>query len=806
MEDRYTEGVKNAWKYSAKIASSLNSEYIGLEHLLVGIAHEKDDAGSKILSIVGITEENLLEILKSYKKHSILSADELYVAPQTKRILVTSVEEANRMHMQYVGTEHLLLAILHEGDNFIMQIMDYFNVTQEKIIDAFNKVLSEDSYNKKDSSLGELSEFAIDLNERAKEGKIDPVIGRQDEINRVIQILMRRNKNNPVLIGEPGVGKTAIAEGLAQRIITQDVPEMLKNCKIISLNIASIVAGTKYRGEFEERLKKIIYEIKKHKDWILFIDEIHTLVGAGSGSGESGSMDAANIMKPSLARGELRCIGATTLNEYKKYIEKDAALERRFQSVIIGEPNREDTIKILKGLRDRYEAFHNAKITDEAILNAVDLSTQYINDRFQPDKSIDLIDEASAKVKIQASLSPDNIKLLENKLKSVQKEKTAAVSSQNFEKAAELRDIAKSLSDKIAEYKKAKKDDNLKPLVVTGEDIAEVVSKWTGIPLQSLKQSDSERLLHLEDELKKRVIGQDEAIHAVAQAIRRARAGMKDPKHPIGSFIFLGSTGVGKTELARALAEYMFGNESALVRFDMSEYMEKHEVSRLIGAPPGYVGYDEGGQLTDVIRRKPYSIILFDEIEKAHSDFFNILLQVLDDGRLTDGQGRTVDFTNCIIIMTSNLGAKYLNKNIKSLGFEITGKDIKEISFENQKTQILEEVKNTFRPEFINRIDEMIVFKPLEEKELKSIIKLLLKNTENKMNSLHVKLSVSDKAEEYLIKEGYSFEYGARPLKRLIQKKIENNISDMIIKGDLKGKRQLNIDLNNEKQLVFNTL
>ncbi|MDU5301278.1 MAG: ATP-dependent Clp protease ATP-binding subunit, partial [Dialister micraerophilus] len=512
------------------------------------------------------------------------------------------------------------------------------------------------------------------------------------------------------------------------------------------------------------------------------------------------------IMKPSLARGELRCIGATTLNEYKKYIEKDAALERRFQSVIIGEPNREDTIKILKGLRDRYEAFHNAKITDEAILNAVDLSTQYINDRFQPDKSIDLIDEASAKVKIQASLSPDNIKLLENKLKSVQKEKTAAVSSQNFEKAAELRDIAKSLSDKIAEYKKAKKDDNLKPLVVTGEDIAEVVSKWTGIPLQSLKQSDSERLLHLEDELKKRVIGQDEAIHAVAQAIRRARAGMKDPKHPIGSFIFLGSTGVGKTELARALAEYMFGNESALVRFDMSEYMEKHEVSRLIGAPPGYVGYDEGGQLTDVIRRKPYSIILFDEIEKAHSDFFNILLQVLDDGRLTDGQGRTVDFTNCIIIMTSNLGAKYLNKNIKSLGFEITGKDIKEISFENQKTQILEEVKNTFRPEFINRIDEMIVFKPLEEKELKSIIKLLLKNTENKMNSLHVKLSVSDKAEEYLIKEGYSFEYGARPLKRLIQKKIENNISDMIIKGDLKGKRQLNIDLNNEKQLVFNTL
>lgn len=802
MEDRYTEGVKNAWKYSAKVASEVNSEYIGVEHLLVGIAHQKGDAGSKILSILGMTEENLVKVLKNINYTSIYNEKELYVAPITKRVLVDAISEANQMKMQYVGTEHLLLAIFNSNDRLMLEILGYFNVTQEKIIKAFNKILSE-KRNDGESSLEELEEFAIDLNDKAKKGKIDPVIGRQDEINRVIQILLRRNKNNPVLIGEPGVGKTAIAEGLAQRIVNENVPEMLKKCKVISLNIASVLAGTKYRGEFEERLKKIINTIKKHKDWILFIDEIHTLVGAGSSAGEGGSMDAANIMKPSLARGELRCIGATTLKEYKKYIEKDAALERRFQPILVGEPSKDETIKILEGLKDRYEAFHNAKITDEAIKTAVNLSTQYINDRFQPDKSIDLIDEAAAKVRINASLPPDNIKELEDNLKSIQKEKLAAVSSQNFEKAAELRDVAKNLMDKIEESKKLNNEKNIKLLKVTAEDIAEVVSKWTGVPLQSLKQSDSERLMHLEDELKKRVVGQDEAIHAVAQAIRRARAGMKDPKRPIGSFIFLGSTGVGKTELARALAEYMFGNESALVRFDMSEYMEKHEVSRLIGAPPGYVGYDEGGQLTDVIRRKPYSIILFDEIEKAHSNFFNILLQVLDDGRLTDGQGRTVDFSNCIIIMTSNLGAKHLKKNVKSLGFSTELKDTSEKSFEDQKEKIFEEVKNTFRPEFINRIDEMIVFKSLQKKELKLIVKLLLKNIEKKMQNLNVKLSITDKVQDYLIDKGYNFEYGARPLKRLLQKEIENNVSDMIIKGEFSGKTKLIIDLNTENKLTF---
>lgn len=802
MEDRYTEGVKNAWKYSSKVASEVNSEYIGVEHLLVGIAHQKGDAGSKILSILGMTEENLVKVLKNINYTSIYNEKELYVAPITKRVLVDAISEANQMKMQYVGTEHLLLAIFNSNDRLMLEILGYFNVTQEKIIKAFNKILSE-KRNDGESSIEELEEFAIDLNDKAKKGKIDPVIGRQDEINRVIQILLRRNKNNPVLIGEPGVGKTAIAEGLAQRIVNENVPEMLKKCKVISLNIASVLAGTKYRGEFEERLKKIINTIKKHKDWILFIDEIHTLVGAGSSAGEGGSMDAANIMKPSLARGELRCIGATTLKEYKKYIEKDAALERRFQPILVGEPSKDETIKILEGLKDRYEAFHNAKITDEAIKTAVNLSTQYINDRFQPDKSIDLIDEAAAKVRINASLPPDNIKELEDNLKSIQKEKLAAVSSQNFEKAAELRDVAKNLMDKIEESKKLNNEKNIKLLKVTAEDIAEVVSKWTGVPLQSLKQSDSERLMHLEDELKKRVVGQDEAIHAVAQAIRRARAGMKDPKRPIGSFIFLGSTGVGKTELARALAEYMFGNESALVRFDMSEYMEKHEVSRLVGAPPGYVGYDEGGQLTDVIRRKPYSIILFDEIEKAHSNFFNILLQVLDDGRLTDGQGRTVDFSNCIIIMTSNLGAKHLKKNVKSLGFSTELKDTSEKSFEEQKEKIFEEVKNTFRPEFINRIDEMIVFKSLQKKELKLIVKLLLKNIEKKMENLNVKLYITDKVQDYLIDKGYNFEYGARPLKRLLQKEIENNVSDMIIKGEFSGKTKLIIDLNTENKLTF---
>lgn len=803
MEDRFTDGVKNAWKFAASEAAKLGSDYIGTEHLLLGIAHEKDSAGGKILNSLGVTVDAVEQLLSQYSQgRSLFSTGEVYAAPRTKRVLEMAVEEANELGNSYVGTEHLLLAILHEGGGLAVRILESFGVTQDKLQKAFEKVLSEDS-GKSDKSvnLGDLDGFAVDLNEKAKQGKIDPVIGRTDEINRVIQILSRRNKNNPVLIGEPGVGKTAIAEGLAQRIVNNDVPEILKNCHIISLNMSSVVAGTKYRGEFEERLKKVIDEVKKHKDWILFVDELHTLVGAGS---SEGSMDAANIMKPALARGELRCIGATTLKEYKKYIEKDAALERRFQPVKVGEPTPKDTLEILKGLRDRYEAFHKAKITDEALKAAVELSGRYITDRFQPDKAIDVIDEAAAKVRMEASSTPEGLKKKEEALESVNKEKEAAVSAQDFEKAAIYRDQAKKLQTEIDTLKKDWKGGDHDHLTVTEEDVAEVVSKWTGVPVQNLKKSDSERLLHLEDELHKRVIGQDEAVHAVATAIRRARAGMKDPKRPIGSFLFLGTTGVGKTELARALAECMFGSEKNMIRFDMSEYMEKHEVSRLVGAPPGYVGYEEGGQLTDAVRRNPYSVILFDEVEKAHMDFFNILLQVLDDGRLTDGQGRTVDFTNCVIIMTSNLGSNFLKGHMgKKLGFSSGKKEEKEESFEDIRKMIMDEVKRTFRPEFINRIDEIIVFHPLTPENLSEIVDLMLKKVAGKLERFHVSLDVSDEAKKVIIADGTDVEYGARPLKRTIQKEMEDPISELILQDGLKDKKVLHVGKDEKGKLTF---
>lgn len=803
MEDRFTDGVKNAWKFAASEAAKLGSDYIGTEHLLLGIAHEKDSAGGKILNSLGVTVEAVEQLLSQYSQgRSLFSTGEVYAAPRTKRVLEMAVEEANELGNSYVGTEHLLLAILHEGGGLAVRILESFDVTQDKLQKAFEKVLSEDnSKSDKSANLGDLDGFAVDLNEKAKQGKIDPVIGRNDEINRVIQILSRRNKNNPVLIGEPGVGKTAIAEGLAQRIVNNDVPEILKNCHIISLNMSSVVAGTKYRGEFEERLKKVIDEVKKHKDWILFVDELHTLVGAGS---SEGSMDAANIMKPALARGELRCIGATTLKEYKKYIEKDAALERRFQPVKVGEPTPKDTLEILKGLRDRYEAFHKAKITDEALKAAVDLSGRYITDRFQPDKAIDVIDEAAAKVRMEASSTPEGLKKKEEELESVNKEKEAAVSAQDFEKAAIYRDQAKKLQTEIDALKKDWKGGDHDHLTVTEEDVAEVVSKWTGVPVQNLKKSDSERLLHLEDELHKRVIGQDEAVHAVATAIRRARAGMKDPKRPIGSFLFLGTTGVGKTELARALAECMFGSEKNMIRFDMSEYMEKHEVSRLVGAPPGYVGYEEGGQLTDAVRRNPYSVILFDEVEKAHMDFFNILLQVLDDGRLTDGQGRTVDFTNCVIIMTSNLGSNFLKGHMgKKLGFSSGEKEEKEESFEDIRKMIMDEVKRTFRPEFINRIDEIIVFHPLTPENLSEIVDLMLKKVAGKLERFHVTLDVSDEAKKVIIADGTDVEYGARPLKRTIQKEMEDPISELILQDGLKDKKVLHVGKDENGKLTF---
>lgn len=796
MEDRYTDGVKNAWKFAGEEASKLGSDYLGTEHLLLGIAHEKDSAGGKILNSLGVTVEAVEPLLAGQGRSGFFSRRELYVAPRTKRVLEMALEEANDLGNSFVGTEHLLLAILREGSGVAMQILEHFGVTQEKLQKAFDTYISEDGNGEGSAELGEMGDFAIDLNEKAKQGKIDPVIGRQTEINRVIQILSRRNKNNPVLIGEPGVGKTAIAEGLAQRIVSHDVPEILKDCHVISLNMSSVVAGTKYRGEFEERLKKVIDEVKKHKDWILFVDELHTLVGAGS---TEGSMDAANIMKPALARGELRCIGATTLKEYKKYIEKDAALERRFQPVKVGEPTPEDTLKILKGLRDRYEAFHKAKITDEAMKAAVELSGRYITDRFQPDKAIDVIDEAAAKVRMEASSTPDALKEKEEKLASLLKEKEAAVASQDFEKAAEYRDATKKMQSEIALMKKDWKGADHDDLKVTEEDVAEVVAKWTGVPLQNLKKSDSERLLHLEEELHKRVVGQDEAVHAVATAIRRARAGMKDPKRPIGSFLFLGSTGVGKTELARALAECMFGSEKNMIRFDMSEYMEKHEVSRLVGAPPGYVGYEEGGQLTDAVRKTPYSVILFDEVEKAHPDFFNILLQVLDDGRLTDGQGRTVDFTNAVIIMTSNLGSALLKNQMKKLGFKAEDKGEKKETFEDVKKLMMDEVKHTLRPEFINRIDEIIVFHPLTATDLSSIVNLMLAKVGEKLAHFEVKLDASEEAKKLLIDHGTDVEYGARPLRRTIQKEVEDPISELILQEGLEKKKVLHMDAKDGK-------
>ena len=795
MMQRFTDDAQRVLSFAQEAALELGHDYVGTEHVLIGLTKVKNGVAAKALEELGIVTEDIFEAVEDQVGRGNKKATSIYMTPRVKNVLELAVQVANRMNHNYVGTEHILLGLLSDGGGVAVGILRAMNIRTDDIVEAIRHILGSSSNGdhsgqegaNNNGDLGELTDFATDLNESAKQGKIDPVIGRDTEIQRVIQILSRRTKNNPVLIGEPGVGKTAIAEGLAQRIVNGNVPEILRNKRIISLSISSMLAGAKYRGEFEERLKKAIDEVQQHDDMIIFIDEIHTLVGAGA---TEGAMDAANILKPALARGEFQVIGATTLDEYKKHIEKDAALERRFQPVQVGEPNEEDALEILRGLRDRYEAFHKAKITDEALKAAVTLSSRYITDRFLPDKAIDVVDEAASKVRMKVFSAAPDFKALEDRLNTVKKEKEAAVTSQDFEKAAKLRDEEQVLVKEIDDKKSVAKEESDQKLIVTEDDIAAVVAQWTGIPVAKIAEEESETLLHLEDELHKRVIGQDDAVTAVAKAVRRARAGLKDPKRPIGSFLFLGPTGVGKTELARALASSLFGDESAMIRLDMSEYMEKHTVSRLVGAPPGYVGYEEGGQLTDAVRRKPYSVILLDEVEKAHADFFNILLQVLDDGRLTDSQGRTVDFRNTVIIMTSNLGAKALHKNSTELGFlapkkaESHSNDSKKIDFKEAKKSVLDAVKRHFRPEFLNRIDEMIVFHPLTEEDLTKIVTILMSDVIKRLGERDLHLEITPEAMKLLVKEGSDFTMGARPLKRAIQRLIEDPVSDLILKGE----------------------
>ena len=795
MMQRFTDDAQRVLSFAQEAALELGHDYVGTEHVLIGLTKVKNGVAAKALEELNIVTEDIFEAVEEQVGRGNKKATSIYMTPRVKNVLELAVQVANRMNHNYVGTEHILLGLLSDGGGVAVGILRAMNIRTDDIVEAIRHILGSSTNGNhsgqeganNNGDLGELTDFATDLNESAKQGKIDPVIGRDTEIQRVIQILSRRTKNNPVLIGEPGVGKTAIAEGLAQRIVNGNVPEILRNKRIISLSISSMLAGAKYRGEFEERLKKAIDEVQQHKDMIIFIDEIHTLVGAGA---TEGAMDAANILKPALARGEFQVIGATTLDEYKKHIEKDAALERRFQPVQVGEPNEEDALEILRGLRDRYEAFHKAKITDEALKAAVTLSSRYITDRFLPDKAIDVVDEAASKVRMKVFSAAPDVKALEDRLNTVKKEKEAAVTSQDFEKAAKLRDEEQALVKEIDDKKTVAKEESDQKLIVTEEDIAAVVAQWTGIPVTKIAEEESETLLHLEDELHKRVIGQDDAVTAVAKAVRRARAGLKDPKRPIGSFLFLGPTGVGKTELARALASSLFGDESAMIRLDMSEYMEKHTVSRLVGAPPGYVGYEEGGQLTDAVRRKPYSVILLDEVEKAHADFFNILLQVLDDGRLTDSQGRTVDFRNTVIIMTSNLGAKALHKNSTELGFlapkkaESHSNDSKTKDFKEAKKSVLDAVKRHFRPEFLNRIDEMIVFHPLTEEDLTKIVTILMSDVIKRLGERDLHLEITPEAMKLLVKEGSDFTMGARPLKRAIQRLIEDPVSDLILKGE----------------------
>lgn len=811
----FTEKANKALNLAIESAEEMRHNYVGTEHILYGLVKEGSGVAATALNECGVTEDALREKLESI--NGTMSLVELTpddFTPRTKRVLRAAVIISSKTGYTYVGTEHLLLAILSESDSYAVAFLEELGVSVERLAQAVSKGMqggaeegfggfeNESAPNGSQKGGSALDKFGRDLTQAAKNGEIDPVIGREKEIQRVIQILSRRTKNNPVLIGEPGVGKTAVAEGLALEIAKGNVPEILKDKRVVSLDLTGMVAGAKYRGDFEERIKAAIDEVKKSKNTILFIDELHTIVGAGAAEG---SADAANILKPSLARGDFQVIGATTLNEYRKYIEKDAALERRFQPVKVGEPTPEQAVQILKGLRDSYEAHHKVKITDEAINAAVALSSRYIADRYLPDKAIDLIDEGASKVRLASLTSPDNVKELEDEIADYEKEKASAINEQDFERAARLRDEQKELQTKLDDAKKKWQEQQKgNSGEVTAEDIAKIVSEWTGIPVVQLTKEESERLLNMENVLHERVIGQSEAVTAIAKAIRRGRVGLKDPKRPVGSFIFLGPTGVGKTELCKALAEAMFGDENAMLRLDMSEYMEKHTVSKLIGSPPGYVGFEEGGQLTEKVRRKPYSVVLFDEIEKAHPDVFNMLLQILEDGRLTDSQGRTVDFKNTVIIMTSNVGARLITEKQSSLGFNSENENAEESEKKDIKELVTGELRKVFRPEFLNRVDDIIVFNKLNKDEIKQIAVKMLKTLENRLDKMNIKISFTDNAVSEIADKGFDENYGARPLRRAIQNEIEDPLSEQMLEGKVKDGAVVTCDFA-DGQFTFTT-
>ena len=795
MTYKFTNSAQNVLEIAKEIAIELGHNYIGTEHILYGLTEEENGVASKVLENQNINSENVLEEIEN-----LIGRDEgrtitsLGFTPRTKRVLENAFLEARKLDSDYIGTEHILIGIMREADSIAVRILLDLGINPQKLYNEIVKVLEEDedinssdnSQTRKTGSFNStptLNQYGTDLTKSASLGKLDPVIGRKNEIERVIQILSRRTKNNPCLIGEPGVGKTAVVEGLAEKIVQGDVPEILKDKRVVTIDLSSMIAGAKYRGDFEERIKKALNEVKKAGDVILFIDEIHTIVGAGSAEG---AIDAANILKPLLARGEIQLIGATTLNEYRKYIEKDSALERRFSPVTVNEPTHEETVEILKGIRDKYEAHHNIKITDEAINAAVELSSRYINDRFLPDKAIDLIDEASSKIRLSSLEEPDSLKEMEDKIEKMNQEKEAAVKVQKFEKAAKIRDEVNKLKEELEAERNKWKSKKTKAIPkLTEEDIAKTIASWTGIPAAKITQDENKKLKNLDKELHKRVIGQNEAVEAVAKAIRRSRVGLKNPNRPIGSFLFLGPTGVGKTELSKALAESLFGTEDAMIRVDMSEFMEPHSVAKLIGAPPGYVGFDDGGQLTEKIRRKPYSVILFDEIEKAHPDVMNMLLQILEDGRLTDSQGRTVNFKNTVIIMTSNIGARLITEK-KSLGFTNSSEEDENKEYEEIKKNVMAELKKQLRPEFINRIDDIIVFHKLNDDEINSIIDLLLKNVEQRLVEQGLNIKIDKSVKELIAKKGVDKEFGARPLRRAIQNIVEDKLAEEILDGNIK--------------------